>query len=210
MLMWVWIGPMVEVPLDDVKGVFETNVFAILRMCRAVVPLMAARKSGTIVNIGSVVGEMYVLPIIRVPPLTRHFSSGTPWNGIYCASKAAVLSISEVLSMELKPLGIAVVHVAPAAIKSNIATNGHARFALTPNTLFGAYLPDIIRRINSSQGAASMPSAEFARRVVAGVLGAPPRRYMSLGGGAWMFALFKWLPRGLVLMLIWRRFSKKQ
>lgn len=121
-----------------------------------------------------------------------------------------MLSISEVLSMELKPLGIAVVHVAPAAIKSNIATNGHARFALAPDTLFGAYLPDILRRISASQGAGSMPGAVFARTVVAGVLRAPPRRYMSLGGGAWLFALFRWLPRGVVLMLIWRRYSKKQ
>lgn len=54
-------GPLVEQSLDNVKGVFDTNTFAILRVCKAVVPIMAKRHSGTIVNIGSVVGEMYVV-----------------------------------------------------------------------------------------------------------------------------------------------------
>jgi NAD(P)-dependent dehydrogenase (short-subunit alcohol dehydrogenase family) len=51
-------GPMVDIPLEEVKQVFETNTFAILRVCKAVTPIMAKRKSGTIVNIGSVVGEV--------------------------------------------------------------------------------------------------------------------------------------------------------
>jgi 1-acylglycerone phosphate reductase len=49
---------MVDIPLEEVKQVFETNTFAILRVCKAVTPIMAKRKSGTIVNIGSVVGEV--------------------------------------------------------------------------------------------------------------------------------------------------------
>jgi 1-acylglycerone phosphate reductase len=45
-------------PIEDVKQIFETNTFAVLRLCKAVVPIMAKRRSGTIVNIGSIVGEM--------------------------------------------------------------------------------------------------------------------------------------------------------
>jgi 1-acylglycerone phosphate reductase len=48
----------VEQSINDAKRVFETNVFAILRVCKAVAPIMAKRKSGTIVNVGSIVGEM--------------------------------------------------------------------------------------------------------------------------------------------------------
>jgi len=44
--------------MDDIRSLFDTNVFAILRVCKAVVPIMAKRNSGTIVNIGSVVGEV--------------------------------------------------------------------------------------------------------------------------------------------------------
>ncbi|KAF8973621.1 oxidoreductase [Flammula alnicola] len=186
-------GPIVEQPIESVRQAFETNVFAILRVCRAVTPIMAKQKSGTIVNIGSIVGEI-----------------ATPWNGVYCASKAAVTSISEVLFMELKPLGISVLHVSPGGVQSNIAANGTTRFALAPDTLYTEYLPDIIRRINLSQGAGSMPSQAFAVKVVSSALRKNPPRYMTLGGSSGLFALFKWLPRGMVLLHLWRRFSQRK
>ena len=52
--------------MDHIKHIFDTNTFAILRVCKVVVPIMAQRRSGTIVNIGSIVGEMWVLG--RLPP----------------------------------------------------------------------------------------------------------------------------------------------
>ncbi len=60
MLTLCLIGPVLEVPLDVVERAYDANVFAIIRMCKAVIPHMAARKSGTIVNINSVSGCMYV------------------------------------------------------------------------------------------------------------------------------------------------------
>lgn len=47
--------------MDSVKQIFDINTFAVLRVCKAVVPFMAKRRSGTIVNIGSIVGEMYAI-----------------------------------------------------------------------------------------------------------------------------------------------------
>ena len=47
-------GPVIDVPVDVVERTYDTNVFSILRMCKAVVPHMAARKSGTIINISSI------------------------------------------------------------------------------------------------------------------------------------------------------------
>lgn len=47
--------------MDNIKQTFDTNTFAILRVCKAVVPIMAKRRSGTIVNVGSIVGEMYAV-----------------------------------------------------------------------------------------------------------------------------------------------------
>jgi short-subunit dehydrogenase len=111
--------------------------------------------------------------------------------------------------MELKPFNISVLHVSPGAVKSNIASSGAARFSLAPNTLYSEYLPDIMRRINASQGAHSMSGAAFAKKVVASALSTKPPRYMTLGGNAGLFSFFKWLPRGLVLLLLWRKFSRK-
>ena len=46
--------------MEYTKHVFDTNVFSVVRMSKAVIPIMAKRKSGLIINIGSVVGETYV------------------------------------------------------------------------------------------------------------------------------------------------------
>jgi NADP-dependent 3-hydroxy acid dehydrogenase YdfG len=52
------VGPLVDWTAEKAKEVYDTNVFSIIRLCGAVVPHMAKHKSGTIVNMGSVVGEM--------------------------------------------------------------------------------------------------------------------------------------------------------
>lgn len=62
-------GPLLDVPIEGVASAFDTNCLSVLRVCKAVVPHMASRKSGLIVNIGSVVGEMYDS---QHPPCCRH------------------------------------------------------------------------------------------------------------------------------------------
>lgn len=111
--------------------------------------------------------------------------------------------------MELKPLNISVLHVAPGAVKSNIATNGVSRFNLQPGTLYADFAAMVHKRIASSQGSNSIPSQVFAQKVVASALRKSPPRYMTLGGNATLFKIFKWLPRGFVLYLMWRNYSKR-
>ena len=78
------VGPVIEVDMEQVRGTFEANVFGLIAMCQAVTPFMIDKRSGNILNIGSVVAY--------VP---------TPWASVYCASKAAVHSFSDCLRMEL-------------------------------------------------------------------------------------------------------------
>lgn len=134
--------------------------------------------------------------------------SPTPWNGIYCASKAALHSITEVLQMECQPLGISVVLLSPGSVKSNISNNGAKGFDLPAPSLYHAFLNQIIRRLHVSQGPGSMPTDEFARKAVARIMDrAVTPRYILLGGLTGQFRILKWLPRGLVLWLVWRAFS---
>jgi short-subunit dehydrogenase len=65
---------------------------------------MAKRQHGTVVAIGSILGEM-----------------ATPFQGFYNASKAALHSYTDTLRMECRPLKLKIVLVAPGAIKSNIS-----------------------------------------------------------------------------------------
>lgn len=95
------IGPLIELPLDGIRSQFETNLFGLIALTQAVVPQMIERKSGKIVNIGSVSG-------ILTPP----------FGGAYSATKAAVHTISDSLRLELAPFGIQVVTVQPGAIKT--------------------------------------------------------------------------------------------
>jgi 1-acylglycerone phosphate reductase len=55
-------GALLDFPIDQAKAVFETNLFAPMRLTQLVVPHMAKEKSGLIINIGSIVGEQHHLP----------------------------------------------------------------------------------------------------------------------------------------------------
>jgi len=185
-------GPLIEIPLEQVRAAFDTNFYSALRMARAVIPIMATRKKGLIVNVGSVVGEIC-----------------TPWNGMYSTTKAALHSLTEGLYMECKPFNIDVMLLVPGAVKSNIAANSTGGFRLPPDSLYKAYLDQIVRRMSASQAAGTMPTEDFAREVVNKVLAEKPPRYLTLGGRAWVFSLLKWLPRRWALNYFWRMFSKK-
>jgi len=92
--------------VDDVKSLFETNVFGPLRINRAVLPHMRKRRSGLIVNLSSVVGRVSL-----------------PTMGTYSASKYALEALGEALNDEVKALGIDVVAVEPGAFPTDVGNN---------------------------------------------------------------------------------------
>ncbi|KAF7791596.1 hypothetical protein EIP86_002613 [Pleurotus ostreatoroseus] len=177
---------------DVAKNIYDANTFAIIRVSQAVFPHMAARRSGEIVNIGSVGGD--------IP---------TPWNGVYSSSKAAVRGISDVLWQECKPFNISITHVSAGAVTSNIATKAlDSGIQMPENSLYKPYAPMIVNRVWASQGPSSIPSEQFAKRVVAASLARNPPRYMTLGGHSFLFWILSWLPRGWALNMLWKRFLK--
>ncbi|KZT30875.1 oxidoreductase [Neolentinus lepideus HHB14362 ss-1] len=186
------IGPIADIQMEKVKETFDANVFGALRTAKAVFPHMASRKSGLIINVGSTVGH--------VP---------TPWSGIYCASKAALHSMTETLQMECTPFNIDVLLVAPAAVRSNFSRNQSQVFTLPKGSLYKDYLDQMVQRMWASQGKNSMPTDKFAKAVVKQALSRKPPTYISLGGGAMFFTILKWLPRTFVLYWMWRIHSRK-
>ncbi|HEX7479294.1 MAG TPA: SDR family oxidoreductase [Polyangiales bacterium] len=161
-------GPLMEVPEAELRSVLATNVLGLLAVTQAVFPHMADRRSGRIVNLGSVVG---ILP--------------TPFAGMYCASKSAVHMLSEVLRMELLPFGIDVVVVQPGGVKSEIAASasqGIERYSQDSSRYKPMY-SGIVKRANSSQDN-PMPAEEFARELVAQALALEAPRLIRLGTGA--------------------------
>ena len=90
----------------EILNVFNTNVAVMLRMCKAVLPIMRTQKKGCIINISSVGGLM-----------------GLPYRGIYSSSKSSVELISEAMSMEVMKFGVKVVLIEPGDFKTNINEN---------------------------------------------------------------------------------------
>lgn len=99
-----YFGSFEESDLDDVRNMFEINVWGLSAMTRAALPGMRARRSGSIVNISSVGG------VAAFPSLS-----------FYNATKFAVEGLSEALSQEVAPLGIKVLLVEPGPFRTDWA-----------------------------------------------------------------------------------------
>lgn len=93
-----------EANLDDWETMLQTNVNGLLYVSRAILPLMTKRKSGHIINLGSVAGkEMYEK------------------GNIYCVSKAAVDAISKTMRIDLLQHSIKVTAIHPGAVETEFA-----------------------------------------------------------------------------------------
>ncbi|WP_163861623.1 SDR family oxidoreductase [Myxococcus eversor] len=110
------VGPLESIPFEEVHRLYDINVFGTLRMIQAVVPGMRERRSGTVVNLSSVVGR-----------------AALPLTGIYCSTKWAIESLSESLRIELGHFGVRVVVVEPGTIGTGALD--------APRSFFGANDP---------------------------------------------------------------------
>jgi len=184
------IGPVIDVAVEEAQSLFNTNYFAAVRLAQAVVPHMATRKKGLIINIGSVIGE--------VP---------TPFFGHYSAAKSALHAITEVLNMECRHLGIHVMLLIPGSVRSNIAKTGENIYIMPEKSLYKAFREKISAPLWVSQDQKATPTDKFTRTVVDRALRAHPPTYLRLGGRTWQFwALGRLLPRVVVLWLFWKIF----
>ncbi|KAK7263277.1 hypothetical protein RJT34_30864 [Clitoria ternatea] len=171
-------GPLAEMPLDTIRKAWEINTLGQLRMVQHVVPQMAKQRSGNIVNIGSVVGNV-----------------ATPWAGSYCASKAAVHAMSNSLRLELRPFGINVVLVLPGSVRSNLGRanlerlGGHDEWKL-----YREFKEVIEERARASQGDKATDGRVFARHVVNKLLGPKPPKQIVFGHMTALFAFLSLSP----------------
>ena len=150
-----------EVPLEEAKALFETNVFGPLRMMQAVLPAMRERGSGTIVNISSVAGRLV--------------SAG---HGIYAATKYALEALSEAVAIETRRLGIRVIVIEPGFISTPILDKGSAI-----EVGEGPYAPHLTRMralYRNARRGAEPPSA--VAEIIAAALDDPTPRFRYLAG----------------------------
>jgi len=99
-------GPVENTSIEEAKRQLEVNFFGAFRVCRAALPAMRSRRSGYIVNIGSIGGLIAI-----------------PYQAMYCASKFALEGLSESLRMEVRPFGVKVVIIEAGDHKTAITEN---------------------------------------------------------------------------------------
>ncbi|HEF5869645.1 TPA: SDR family NAD(P)-dependent oxidoreductase [Burkholderia cenocepacia] len=96
------LGAVEESADADVRRMYDTNVFGLLNVTRAVLPAMRAHRSGHVINISSIGGYR-----------------AAPGFGVYSSTKFAVEGITEALHAELKPLGIHATVVEPGYFRTD-------------------------------------------------------------------------------------------
>ena len=98
-------GAFEDLLVEEIKDLYETNVFGLIRVTQAVLPIMRKQRSGIIVNLSSGAGLF-----------------GYPGGSAYVSSKFAIEGLSESMTYELEQFGIKVVLIEPGFINTNFAS----------------------------------------------------------------------------------------
>lgn len=160
------LGAVEEVELTDVKKNFDVNFFGLLSMTQAVLPQMRKQKAGNIINLASISGTV----------------TG-PTQGIYSATKAGVIMLSEALAAEVAPFGIKVTAIAPGGVRTDFLDQTSLRepakmtsdYQVVRDTMAG------LKRLNHNQSGDPKRVAEAIVKVAQ--MKRPPVR-LYLGSGA--------------------------
>jgi 1-acylglycerone phosphate reductase len=169
--------PLLDQDLVIARQVYDTNVWGPLAVCQVVLPRMMERRSGLIVNIGSIVGHC-----------------ATPWSGVYSSSKSALHAWSNAMRVELRPYGVKLTLVYPGGIQSNIAKNAATRSEWNNDSLYTPFKDSVLRRLNMSQESGSTPTDKFCRHVVSRILRKSPPREIYYGRRSTQFWILSFLP----------------
>lgn len=185
------MGPLLDGGGEALRRQFETNVFALVEVTRALFPLLRRRR-GLVVNIGSVSGVLV-----------------TPFAGAYCASKAAVKAINDALRLELAPFGIRVMEVQPGAIASRFAAHAErqAEQVLTPHSPWWPLRDGVQARARASQDRPT-PATVLAQEVLQACTRQPVPIRVRVGNGSRALPwLARWVPRRWLDWALKKRFG---
>lgn len=165
---------------DEIRRVFDTNVFGAMAVTRAALPHLRARGRGRVVLVTSIGGRL-----------------GSPAVSAYCASKFALEGFGEALAQEVEPLGVRVSLVAPAMIETDVwSTNrGVARGSSNPESPYYRAFLEEERWADEWMRSSPTRPADVARAVGRALTDASPRlRYLVGKRAGRVLALRRLLP----------------
>jgi NAD(P)-dependent dehydrogenase (short-subunit alcohol dehydrogenase family) len=151
---------------EAVRAMFETNVFGLIDMTKAVLPVMRKQRSGLIVNVSSIGG-------------ITSFAA----TGYYHATKYAVEGISESLALEVKPLGIDVLIVEPGAFRTSWA-GPSIKQSLTHIDAYAATAGERRKQVGARSGKQPGDPVRAAQAIIDAALSDRPPLRLLLGKAA--------------------------
>ena len=163
-------GPIEEIPTEEIRNNFETNLFGPIEVMKAVLPQMRNQKSGLIINITSIAGYM-----------------GLPYRGIYSASKGALELITEALRMEVKSFGIQITNVAPGDFATNIAA-GRYHAPVIKGSAYEVPYGNTLKEMDSHVDSGSNPN-EMAAAIHAIIQTKSPKVHYKVGAFVQKFSI---------------------
>jgi len=99
-------GALEDIRIDEIRALYETNLFGVIRVTQAILPTMRKQGSGRIINISSGAGRI-----------------GYPGGSAYVSSKFALEGLSESMAYEIEQFGIRTVLVEPGFVRTNFGEN---------------------------------------------------------------------------------------
>ena len=166
-------GAIEEVSEAEYMPMFETNVFGLIRLTKALLPQFRERRSGHIVNLSSIGGLI-----------------GSPGWGFYNATKFAVEGFSEALAGEMEPLGVSVTVVEPGPFRTDFL----GRSGVVADRTIGEYRETAgkAREYLQTQSGRQPGDPQRAVEAMVAAVSAPrPPRHLLLG----KIALTRWRTR---------------
>jgi NAD(P)-dependent dehydrogenase (short-subunit alcohol dehydrogenase family) len=177
-----WGGPLETQGLDEIKAMFDVNVFGLIAVTQAFLGLVRQGK-GRIVNMSSVGGRMSV-----------------PFVAAYSATKFAVEALSDALRVELRPWGIPVACIEPGSIATPLWERGFEQFdkqveKMSPEakSLYGEYIPRM-RKITQRSASMGIPPDRVADAVEHALTAPRPRTRYLVGRDALAQAALRAVP----------------
>ena len=188
---WGAFGALEEFSDEEISAQFETNVFGLLRVTKAVLPFMRAQGGGKVLHIGSLAGRMTFAGI-----------------GLYCATKHAVEAITESLRMEVRPFNVQVSVLEPGTIRTPFKANRRkSQVFLEGRSTYQKTLEGILW-FGDHPPASSPGPQEVARKVVSLLSEERMATRYRVGGDAVWYPRLRWfLPDWVFDRILKRRYE---
>ncbi|MGW3248918.1 oxidoreductase [Streptomyces sp. NPDC001070] len=165
-------GSVEDFPEDEFRAQIEANLFGVVNVTRAALPVLRRRRSGHFVQISSIGGRV----------------GGTPGLSAYQTAKFGVEGFSEVLANEVAPLGIKVTIVEPGGIRTGWAA-GAATASGRIGADYGQTVGQWLERFTAYSGNEPGDPARMAEAILGVVDAQEPPRRLLLGSDALEIAL---------------------